>query len=187
MYSSELTQEMSATIEVLAQPDLVITDEEADRILNSDIIIEDIIPKLETITIYPTTDSKEVLKAFFIMAVKKNIPKIQRDLILCLCFGNTITGLVDENNNPMWVEIDKVDSLFSVSIKGHPKGYTAWYLSQPPGSKYYCGEWFERMGKFLTDPSGVATLSNSEIPKFRTHAYRIRREAITLIGELCSH
>jgi hypothetical protein len=178
MKSTEIKE---ATREVLETESIEITDEEADRLLDMEIEIEETNVAENTLTTFPLSDGKEELMVFAGYVISGDAPRIPDAAIRALCQDGALMRFIDEFANPIWIPACDIDDLFNIPLDNNQsKGYLAWHLSQPADHKYYFGEWFERKGKY----SKQAETGGPR--KFRTNFYRLNPEAFAVFEYLQS-
>jgi len=173
-------KELEATKQVLLTPEFEISDAEAERILNMDIEIEDLTPQSIEETIFPVVDTEENLYRIAKKAINGVLE--HRPIVLLRALSESREHFLDSSGETQWVLAADIDNLFPLSKydnHSESKGHLAWYLSQPPTSSYYSGEWFSRKGKFI-----IRNVAGKEDIRFKTSHYMLRKEAFKALDFL---
>lgn len=158
------------------------SDEEAriaEELLEGEIVVDEPnILREGDWDIYPIEDDDTSLMEIAQKCLAGNYESHPTRLIKGLCNEFTINRLL-ENGEPKWVSVEDINEVFQVETRETTRGALAWYLSQPPGSGHYHGQWFEKRGKFVrTRATGNVALSRSSLPRFKTRAYRLTQSAL---------
>ncbi|MHA2134909.1 MAG: hypothetical protein ACXAEN_18805 [Candidatus Thorarchaeota archaeon] len=165
--------------------------EEVIRTMDLDFTVEEpMIVRSDEYDVYPLEDGVEELMEIATRCVKDKYHALPKALIRGLCNEKTLSALV-KNSEPIWVAVDEVNEFFLIAQRERTRGAFAWYLSQPPGSQHYHGQWFEKRGYFVrkrNEEGGERkiSMSKSSLPRFKTREYRISLDAIEVIRWLMS-